>query len=487
MRRLEDGAERLGLPGPALMEIAGRAVADELAGLYSPIAGKRVVVLVGPGNNGGDGMVAARWLAAVGARVIVSPVGRPERPDAKIELLADRGVPIARSPEAALLGADVVVDGLLGIGRARPIGGAMADALADAGRCGAPIVALDLPTGLNADTGAADPATPRCAATITLGAVKRGLLIGDGPRVAGLIRPIEIGVPRSLAAALPVDWIAADLAGTLLPERDPTGHKGTFGRLLIVAGAPQYVGAPMLAALGAARAGAGLVTIAGPPEVVRSAAVRMPEATFLRRDAIEEAAAEYRALVLGPGLGRADETVAFLSAAMESPALRALPWVIDADALTLLSRMDGWTGRLPPRTVLTPHAGEMARLLGVEHVPADRIESAVASAKQWRATVVLKGAYTVVARPDGRAAVSPSANPALATAGTGDVLAGAIGGLIAQGADAADAAVVGVALHGAAGELARAALGRGGVLASDVADRLPEAAELLRSGRTPWR
>jgi NAD(P)H-hydrate epimerase len=503
MRQLEAGAERLGLPGPALMEIAGRAFADALAE-RRPIDGRRVVVLVGPGNNGGDGLVAARRLAALGARALVVPVGRRAAADAKLDLLADRGVPVLAPddewPDAALdapfAGAEIVVDALLGIGRARPIGGLMQRLLQAAARAGTPIVGLDLPSGLDADSGKADPATLRCAETITLGAVKRGLLIGDGPRLAGEITPVEIGIPARLADDLAVDWIDRQLAARLLPERDPTGHKGSFGRVLVVAGSARYVGAPLLAALGAARGGAGLVTLAAAGDVARGVAGRLPEATYLplpgREEWIgpealpklEEVAGEYRALVLGPGLGRAGSTVEFLEAALASqPLRRDTRWVIDADALTLLSRMRGWHERLPDETVLTPHPGEMARLLGRERVPDDRIATATEMARRWRAHLVLKGAYTVVASPGGRGAVSPAANPALATAGTGDVLAGAIGGLIGQGAAPGDAAVAGVALHGMAGDLARRAFGRGGVLASDVAERLPEAAEALRNGR----
>ncbi|HEV8637123.1 MAG TPA: NAD(P)H-hydrate dehydratase [Chloroflexota bacterium] len=508
MRRLEAESERRGLPGSALMEIAGRAFADAVAERRAPLAGRKPVVLVGPGNNGGDGLVAARWLRAFGAHPVVLTVGRRPAADAKLDLLGAAGVPLLaptdawpdEALEAPFAGADLVVDALLGIGRVRPIDGLMKRVLEAAARVGAPIVGLDVPSGLDADTGTADPATPRCAETITLGAVKRGLVIGDGPRLAGEIVPVEIGIPPGLAADVAVDWIDGRLARRLLPERDPTGHKGSFGRVLVVAGSPRYVGAPLLAALGAARAGAGLVTLAAPGDVARAVAGRLPEATFLPLPGadeaiapaalakLEEVAGEYRALVLGPGLGRADGTARFLEAALASPALREGPgWVIDADALTLLSRMERWPSKLPPEAVLTPHPGEMARLLGAERIPTDRIAAATESARRWRAVVVLKGAYTVVATPDGRCAVNPAANPALATAGTGDVLAGAIGGLIGQGAAPGDAALAGVAVHGAAGALVRRAFGRGGALASDVADRLPEAAEALRTGREPGR
>jgi len=213
MRDLEAAAERLGLPGPALMEIAGRAFADAVARLYGPFEGQRVVVLCGPGNNGGDGLVAARWLAIAGARPLVLLVARLAGQDARQMLLAEQAVPCLRvgagadslsaaALSAAFAGAALIVDALLGIGTARPIGGAMAETLAAAADSGAPIVALDLPSGLDADAGRADRSTPRCDATVTLGAVKRGLLIGEGPWLAGRLFPVPCVIPVSRAAYL---------------------------------------------------------------------------------------------------------------------------------------------------------------------------------------------------------------------------------------------------------------------------------------------
>jgi hydroxyethylthiazole kinase-like uncharacterized protein yjeF len=510
MRRLEAAAEALGLPGPALMEIAGRAFADAVVSLYGPLRGRRVVVCCGPGNNGGDGLVAARWLADAGARPLVLLAARRASDDAKQMLLAELGVPCLRVGEAAgalppaalpaaLAGAAVVVDALLGIGRARPIGGAMAAVLAAAAESGAPIVALDVPSGLDADSGRADPATPRCDATVTLGAVKRGLLIGDGPGVTGRLLLQPIGIPAACADNLPVDWLGASAVAALLPPRPVTGHKALFGRVLVVAGSAQYLGAPLLAALGAARGGAGLVTLAAPGAAGQVAAARAPEITHLplpgpsshltpaALEALAEAAEGYRAAIVGPGLGRHPETDQLLRAILADRRLRAGPrWIVDADALTLLSRVPDWPALLPEDAILTPHAGEMARLLAHDEPPLDRLAAAVEAAGRWRTNLVLKGAYTVVAGPQGGAGVSPGANPALGTAGTGDVLTGAIAALIAQGARPLAAARAGVVVHAIAGELARRARGAGGVLAGDVADLLPAAAELLRAGRDPW-
>jgi hydroxyethylthiazole kinase-like uncharacterized protein yjeF len=507
MRELEAVAERLGLPGPALMEIAGRVVADALHELFGPFGGQRVVVLVGPGNNGGDGLVAARWLADRGARVAVLAVARRPGDDAKVDLLRERGIsPVTiddswqgEAVESALAGSRLVVDALLGIGRVRPIQGAMARVLAAAGGTGVPIVAVDVPSGLDADTGRADPATPWCAVTLALGGVKRGMLLADGPERCGFIVPLPIGIPRGASSSLSLDVLDGPLLRALLPPRSAVGHKGSFGRALVVAGSSRYLGAPMLAALGAARAGAGLVTLAAPTGVADAVAGRLPEITFLplpgpathlNREALEplrRAVADYDALVVGPGLGRDPETAELLTAMMADNALADGPgWVVDADALTLLSREREWWRRLPKESVLTPHPGEMARLRGEDRIGDDRITIAVQSAASWGTAVALKGAYTVVVHPDGRGAVSLAANPALATAGTGDVLAGTVAGLLAQGAEPFDAARVGVGLHAAAGELVRRQRGPGGGLAGDVAELLPVAAARVRAGWDPW-
>lgn len=500
MRALEAAAEELGMPGPALMEVAGRAVADAILDEFAPLDGRRVAVLVGPGNNGGDGLVAARWLAHAGARVVVLSVDRRGLgDDPRAALVAEAGATVhdvtaaSQTAFAAVLaGSALVVDALLGIGRRRPIAGAMMAALAAAATSGAPLVALDLPSGLDPDTGAANLATPRCATTIALGAVKRGLLLADGPNRAGRVRAVEIGIPNRCANDLPVDWLTSEVVRPLLPPRAATGHKGTFGRVLIVAGSARYVGAPLLSALGAARSGAGVVTLAAPGRSSLASAARLPEITHLPLPGPEdhlgpealaplaEAAGGFKALVIGPGLGRERATAALLSAALADDRLRGARWVLDADALTLLAAEPGWPALLPPAAVLTPHPGEMARLLGGEQAPPDRMAVALQSAAAWGATLVLKGAHTVVAAPDGRAGVATAANPALATGGTGDVLAGAIAGMIAQGAAPFDAARAAVAAHASAGEMARTERGRGGVLAGEVADLLPRAIEAFR-------
>lgn len=493
MRRLEQMAGELGLPAPALMENAGRAFVDALADRWR-LAGLRAVVLCGPGNNGGDGLVAARHLADHGAKVSVFQVGRPPSNDAKIMLLVERRVPIRRLEEgiaplsAWLETADLVVDALLGTGRRRPIVGLMAEVLAMVGasrRRGLKIAAMDLPSGLAADTGEIDPATLPTDVTITLGAPKRGLFLPPGGALVGEIVVVDIGIPSSLTDPLSVDLIDRALIRTLVPSRPAAGHKGTFGRLFVAGGSSRYFGAPWLSAMAAIRVGAGLVGLAVPAPSVPTLASRSPEPIYAplphSDGELDEPAANRlieelegaTALVVGPGLGTSRNSMTFLLKLLEH--LRATdesPKVlIDADGLNLLSEIDEWWKLIPPNAVLTPHPGEMARLTRRPTIP-DRIEAAREWASLFEGVLVLKGAHTVVATGQ-MAAVSPIATPALATAGTGDVLAGVIGGLIAQGANPYDAARAGVYIHGMAGRNLEESMGPAGAIAGDLLAELP--------------
>ena len=377
MRRLEQMAGELGLPAPALMENAGRAFVDALADRWR-LAGLRAVVLCGPGNNGGDGLVAARHLAERGAKVSVFQVGRPPSNDAKIMLLVERRVPIRRLEEgiaplpAWLETADLVVDALLGTGRRRPIVGLMAEVLAMVGgsrRRGLKIAAMDLPSGLAADTGEIDPATLPTDVTITLGAPKRGLFLPPGGALVGEIAVVDIGIPSSLTDPLSLDLIDRALIRTLVPSRPAAGHKGTFGRLFVAGGSSRYFGAPWLSAMAAIRVGAGLVGLAVPAPSVPTLASRSPEPIYAplphSDGELDEPAANKligelgaaAAVVVGPGLGTSHSGKSFLLKLMEhlrstneSPKV-----VIDADGLNLLSEIDEWWELVPPGAVLTPH------------------------------------------------------------------------------------------------------------------------------------
>lgn len=500
MRDLEAATAQRGLPPPALMENAGRAVAEAIARHYR-VAGAHIVVLVGPGNNGGDGLVAARHLHDQGARVTVYLGQRAVQPDAKLDLLAERGVPLWRAEDdpdshrlrALVAQADIIVDALLGTGISRPITGTLQrvlESLRAARRAEVRLVAVDLPTGLNSDTGQVDPLTPRADLTVTLGFPKRGLFEPPGIDYVGQLVVADIGIPYSLAAEMPVDLMTPALARALLPSRPPSGHKGTFGRVLVVGGSTHYTGAPQLAARSALRVGAGLVTLALPRSL--SPAAALVEATHLplpeaapgtlgptAAEALVEAARDYTVMVLGPGLGRALPTNAFIAHLLESAAHLPSRWVIDADALNILAEIPEWWRRLSVQAVLTPHPGEMRRLLGER--PGPRLAIAQEAAATWSQVVVLKGAGTVTAHPGGQATINPTANPVLATAGTGDVLAGAIGGLLAQGLTPYDAARLGVYLHAQAGDRASQSAGPAGALASEIADHLPTVLARLRA------
>ena len=341
---------------------------------------------------------------------------------------------------------------------------------------------------MNADTGALDPVVIPADVTVTFAGPKRGHFNFPGAAACGDLVVADIGIPADLpeVQSVPVELATADRARELLPPRPADGHKGTFGKALIVAGSGQYWGAPALAARAALRTGAGLVALAVPEKIRPTIAGQLPEATYPPVEDQTTFSASgaryllqkidtYQSLLVGPGLGEAAEFMeALLERHHDLP-----PLVVDADGLNLLAQMDGWPGRLPPNTVLTPHPGEMARLMGEslsELKKMDRVNVARQKAAEWGHVLLLKGAYTVIAAPGGGCALLPFANPVLATGGTGDVLAGVIVSLLAQGMEPYAAAVLGGYLHGAAAELYGK---KAGLLAHELADWVPEALAVL--------
>ena len=493
MRQIEQRCAAMGLPPDVLMENAGRAIADALR---SEADRGPVVVLVGPGNNGGDGLVAARDLHGHGKTVTICLLTARPAADENLRKAREHAIPIIDAAAGAgtrlaeaLSDAAVVVDAVFGTGKLRPLGGTIAEALVmlaavRAERPGLRVVAVDVPSGMDADTGAVDQLSPPAERTLTLGFPKGGLFSFPGAERAGHMEVLDIGIPGHLADEVELEMITSEQVRPVLPRRPLAANKGTFGKLMVVAGSTRYVGAAYLACSGALRVGAGLVTLAVPSGLQTLMAAKLIETTYLPLpdDAPVEAAKtvragvkDYQAMLVGCGLGQSDAAVAFLQALLLAPRRPAAPLVIDADGLNGLAKVASWWRRLPGDAILTPHPGEMARLTGltVEEIQKQRIEAARHWAGVWRKTLVLKGAYTVVAAPDRGAAVSPFANPALASAGTGDVLAGAIAGLLAQGLAPFEAAVAGVYLHGLAGEMAAARMGDAGVLASDLLPELP--------------
>ncbi|HEY0738353.1 MAG TPA: NAD(P)H-hydrate dehydratase [Herpetosiphonaceae bacterium] len=562
-RQLEAAAVAGGVSWAELMERAGRGVADEIIRRLDTVRDARVLVLIGPGNNGGDGLVVARHLHDAGAKVALYVWKRKERADDQPwRACRERGIPelqaqadnAQQSLRAAAQRAAAVVDALLGIGVDRPLE-PLAAQIAETingvrtGRAGAAplILAIDVPTGINADTGAVMGQAIQADVTVATGIRKYGHVREPGRRYAGDITCVPIGLPDTHKETIMAESLQPQTLRALLPARPADSHKGTFGKVLIVAGAGRYPGAAFLTTSGALRVGVGLATLACGRSIFGALAASLHEATFLPlpeedwgvlgASAAQEVLTNlegYKALVVGPGLGQEDETkkflerllkietskagsnVGFLKAAAAPAPERARkpvgsvgfrraepvaaaeaeaeekkpgevelpPLVLDADGLNLLAQIDEWWTKVPAnRLVLTPHPGEMARLLKLEHadeINADRLGAAQRAAQEWNQIVVLKGAETVIAAPDGKASIGPAGNPALATAGTGDVLAGVIGGLIAQGVDAFDAARLGVFLHAQAGQLARQEIGEAGALAGDLLPRLPRALTELR-------
>ncbi len=501
-----------GVPVPTLMENAGLAIAQEAWLMLGELADRRIVVLAGPGNNGSDGLVAARHLKDWGAEVTVVMLKQRAEDDENLKALVERELPIIvvedggnghNAPDDALSGAELVVDALLGTGRARPIDGALArllDRLREARSRRLPprLLAVDLPTGLDADTGAVDPHCIAADQTVALGWSKVGLHALPGSQYAGRVEVVDIGIAPEHGASIQTELMTAAWARSALPQRPPGAHKGTFGSVLIVAGSPQYVGAAALSSTGALRVGPGIVTLACARSIYPMLASKLTETTFEPLDdkegllSAEEAyavrralARGYEALLVGPGLGQGGYVVAFMRALLPMIApddVRAM--VIDADGLNNIAKVDRWWQMLNVPAIITPHPGELSRLAGVEaaEIQRDRLAAARKCAAEWGLTVVLKGANTVVAAPDGRARLSPFANPGLASGGTGDVLAGAITGLIAQGLEPFEAASLGVYLHSLAAELVRRELGDAGMLAGDVAAALPRAIKELNGG-----
>lgn len=490
MRTLDRSAiEELGIPGPVLMEHAGRALAD-VAAREAAVAGvvgaARIAVVCGAGNNGGDGAVAARWLADAGHTVkLVLAAGEPKTADAKGALASTRatgGDVVALDADgvaAWIAGADVVVDALLGTGLARAPEGGLAAAIELIGGARGRIVAADVPSGVDADTGHVPGVAVRAHATVTFAALKPGIATGAGAGLAGVVTVAAIGVPRVRLRAAASAWIYedADVAEVLAP-RPVDAHKGTSGHVLVVGGAPGRAGAARLAGLGALRAGAGLVTLAVPPAVRAAVEGKIPEIMVeaLDPDApdapgqLAALAAGKRAIVWGPGGTRGETTSALLAGAL---ATTTVPMVLDAEALGALAGAPSPALGPGPR-VLTPHPGEAARLLGtdVPTVQRDRLGAARALAARYGQVVVLKGMRTVVADPKTQPVVIAAGDPVLGTGGTGDVLAGVIGALLAQGLAAGDAARVAAHLHGRAGERLGQHADRG-KLAREVARAIP--------------
>lgn len=496
MRALDRHAiDDLGIPGIVLMEHAGEAVVEVARGMVYDHHGP-VVVLCGKGNNGGDGLVVARLLHDEGfpVRVVLPFVPDTLSPDARLmfDRAMERGVPITETiADIELAEAGVVVDALLGTGVTGPVYGVLAELITrtNALRAGRGVLAVDLPSGVDADSGQVPGVAIQAAVTVTLAAPKPCLVLYPAAALAGRWSVAEIGFPPDVVAA----WSAVGeiperaQAASWLPKRPLTAYKGSVGTALLIAGSFGMTGAAAMAATAAYRSGVGLVRLALPASLVATLNATLTEVVFRPMPAIAAGtlgfaavarllgeADQVQATLIGPGLSRHPGTQ---NAVRRLVAAWPGSLVVDADALTAMAGHDAhWQARKAP-TVITPHPGEMARLLGepTSALEQNRLATAVAAARRFNAVTVFKGTPAVIASPDGRAFVNPTGTPVLAVAGTGDVLAGTITALIAQGVAPLDAAVLGTYAGGRAAEMLTAEMGMHGITALDLLESLPYA------------
>lgn len=456
MSRADQLAVAAGVPSLELMEVAGRAVAVEAARMVP--AGGRIAIMCGPGNNGGDGMVAARLLAEAGYEVVLGLLGERSRLAGDAGEMARRWTgPVVAADQVSLDGIALVIDALFGAGLSRPLDGAAAAAVTAVNRSGVPVLAVDVPSGLDGTTGAAAGPVVSAARTVTFFRLKPGHLLHPGRRLCGNLVLADIGIPArvlwEIAPAtfrnLPVLWSRA------LPRLTADGHKYTRGHAVVVSGPAHRTGAARLGALAALRSGAGLVTVASSPEAVAANAAHLTTVMiepFEPAEGLADVLADRRrnAVLIGPGAGLGIETRRMTEIVLASEAAA----VIDADAITVAAEAPGelfkTIGKRDGAVVLTPHEGEFRRLFGPMPGQASKLERARGAARRSGAVVILKGADTIIAEPGGRAAINDSAPPWLATAGSGDVLAGIVTGFLAQGMPAFEAAAAAVYLHGTA-------------------------------------
>jgi len=514
MQELDRRAEaEYGISSLILMENAGAGAVREMERYFPGVYRSRVAVVCGKGNNGGDGLVVARHLANRGVKVHVLLLAKKDelKGDAAINLriAQNAGISVAevvtardlQGHQVALATSDVIVDAILGTGLTGPARGISAEAIQVLNKLGRPLVALDLPSGLGSDDGRIQEPCVRARLTLTFALPKRSLLLYPAAQCAGEVRVVDIGIPRVLLTdpKLPVNVTDAEEMRAALPPRDPDTHKGTYGHVLVLAGSPGMTGAAALTSLGALRAGAGLVTLAVPEglndlmevKLTEVMTVGLPETeertvAFEARDTLLGLMEGKRVLALGPGLSTHPETARLVVALVQSA---KIPLVIDADGVTALARQPEVLSRASVPVILTPHPGELSRLLMVskEEVIEKRIPIAQKVTSTYNVYLVLKGARTLIADPGGAVHVNPTGNPGMATGGVGDVLTGLIAGLLSQGLAPALAAVVGVYLHGLAGDLACEQLGPEAMIATDLMEKLPEAIRAVKDGNSPLR
>ena len=493
--------EEAKVPGATLMENAGKCVVEALEKVFGSLSGKHVTVFCGKGNNGGDGFVIARLLGRKRARVHVLVLADSKELTGDAQTMHRR---LIRSAGASVITyrpdeshtrnqtahADFLIDALFGTGLSSAVKGKYQEAITAMNASSAPTIAVDLPSGIHSDNGEILGTAVRASLTVTFGCPKLGLYLGPAIDYTGRIIISDIGIPHEFVKSLSLNLhlLTPQIIKPVLPQRPASSHKGTYGHAGIIAGSPGKTGAAALAGKAALRIGTGLVTVATPRSVnlalesnlLEAMTAPMPEtdvSTFGIEafDPLNEFAKSRNAIALGPGIGTQEETGELVRKII--PSLNQ-SCVVDADALNLIA---GHHSRLLSSNIphiVTPHPGEMARLLGhtsPKSVNQDRLGISVRFAKTHQVIVVLKGARTIIASPNGQAAICPTGNPGMASAGMGDALTGVIVGLLAQGLSPWDAARAGVYLHGLAGDIGAEKWGQAGLIASDLIECIPDA------------
>lgn len=495
--------EKYGIPETVLMENAGHEVVLAMTERYGDLTGKRVSVIAGKGNNGGDGFVIARHLYNRNVRVEVFLLGTSSdiKGAAKINLNILKKVGITLYEKVSfkdlninLRHADIIVDAIFGTGLSSEVKKPFSDVINLINSSGKPVVSVDIPSGISSDTGEILGVAVRADLTVTFVLPKRGIILFPGAEYAGVIKIADIGIP---AKVIEEGNIKCNLSTgkdiqSLLPERSPDSHKGSFGHLLVIAGSVGKTGAASMTGLSALRVGAGLVTIAIPEGLNDILEIKLTEVMTLPLPETDDHSISMSAekiliktiknmtaSAIGPGLSTHPETARLVRRLIT---MAEKPVLIDADGINALIGYLDILKRSKAPLILTPHPGEMARLIGKssKDIQKDRIGIAQDFAMKYRVYLVLKGARTVFADPHGNVYINTTGNPGMATAGTGDVLTGIIGGLIAQGIEILDAIKIGVYIHGLAGDLASKTFGEMGMIAGDMIERIPEAIKCLR-------
>jgi len=491
--------EQYGVPSLTLMENAGRCVAEAAAMVLGTLGDRQISIFCGRGNNGGDGLVAARHLLRMGARPRVFLLGSFQDvkgdPAINLKTASQAGVEIRTVTEESALdalgrearGSGLLIDAILGTGFTPPLRGFAGEVISLVGSLGVPVLAVDVPSGLSADSGIiSDPSITACA-TVTFGLPKIGQFLYPAASRYGELYLADIGFPAALEEQVPAsrNLITAEVLSSLLLPRAPDSHKGSTGHVLLLAGSWGYVGAAILAARGALRGGAGLVTVALPESQAPPSLDTLPEAMILplpetskgsageqALDTLLEHLPGKKVLAVGPGISQHPETARLVRSLI--PRAR-IPMVIDADGLNALAGDTSVLLESKADIVITPHPGELGRLLGLTagEIQTGRLDFAQEFSKKYGVTVVLKGAMTVIATPSGETWINPSGNPGMAAGGMGDVLTGTLAAFIAQGFDVLQSALLAVAIHGRAGDAAASSKGPWGYLAGEVVDAIP--------------